>query len=125
VPRFRLILLGNRDEAINEAALTDDTGGRIHIHRVPKPREQNIAAIWVADDGRPPLFYGVYLKGREKGDFKELDPLDPNLDPSLYPLLFPRGQQGYKRRIPLKSAAFTEQVIAVVVFISNAHTVSG
>lgn len=88
----------------------DDQGGRIHIHRVPEPREQNIAAIWVSDEGEPPRYYGAWLSGRKKGEFRKLDTLDPNLDPSLYPLLFPRGQQGYKLRIPLKDAAFTEQV---------------
>ncbi|KAH7702260.1 Appr-1-p processing, partial [Aphelenchoides avenae] len=109
LPHFRLILLGNRDEAIDEDALMDDQGGRIHIHRVPEPREQNIAAIWVSDEGEPPRYYGAWLSGRKKGEFRKLDTLDPNLDPSLYPLLFPRGQQGYKLRIPLKDAAFTEQ----------------
>ncbi|KAH7703286.1 hypothetical protein AAVH_29542, partial [Aphelenchoides avenae] len=109
LPHFRLILLGNRDEAVDEAALMDDQGGRIHVHRVPEPREQNIAAIWVSDEGEPPRYYGAWLSGRKKGEFRKLDTLDPNLDPSLYPLLFPRGQQGYKQGIPLKDAAFTDQ----------------
>ena len=90
--------------------MTDNQGARIHVHRVPEPREQNIAAIWVGDDGEPPAYSGAWLFGRKTGGFRELKPLDPNLDPSLYPLLFQRGQQGYKLGIPLKTASFTDQV---------------
>jgi len=90
--------------------MTDDQGSRIHVHRVPEPREQNIAAIWVGDDAEPPTYAGAWLSGKKKGEFKQLGALDANLDPSLYPLLFPRGQQGYKLGIPLKDAVFTEQV---------------
>jgi hypothetical protein len=115
-------MLSNRDERIDEDALRDEHGDTIHIHRVPEPREQNIAAIWVADDGSPPLFYGAYLYGKQTGAFKELNVLDPNLDPALYPLLFPRGQQGYRRGLQLKGVQFTEQVCGITCDRINLRT---
>lgn len=57
IPRFRLILLNDRDRYTQELAAADG----IHLHRIENPNGTGqIAAIWISDEGEPPRFDGMY-----------------------------------------------------------------
>lgn len=58
IPRFRLILLNDRDRYTQELAAADG----IHLHRIENPNGTGqIAAIWTSDEGEPPRFEGRFL----------------------------------------------------------------
>ena len=107
MPNFRMVLLSNRDADLPSH---DDQGNPIHAHLVQLPTGQNAAAIYVSDEGNPPCIPGIFLHGKERGNYVYVPGQDPNLDPALYPMLFTRGQQGYSFGLELRNTAATEQV---------------
>jgi hypothetical protein len=81
-------MLSNREA---EAAKVRDP--KVHLHRSEGASANNIAAIWVDDEGEPPKLAGVYFEDRQ-GRLQRLHYYDRNIDPLCYPLLFPYGTQG-------------------------------
>ena len=94
MPNIRVTLLNDRRENI----IVDPT---VHSHRTNLPTAEQVAMIWVSDEGQPPVFRGIVLEGKE-GGIKSLHYYNPNVDPLCYPLLFPKGTQGYLYNIPYK-----------------------
>jgi hypothetical protein len=93
-----MILLSNRE--LQEAALQETPGVTIINTadlRTNEPISNQVAAIWVGDEGEPPEFNGVWLNGKE-GRVVEYEKPEgnPNIDPAVFPLLFPKGTQGHR-----------------------------
>lgn len=68
----------------------------IHPGRLNLPISNEVAAVFVDDDGRPPENVGVCVYPRhEHGQGRHyINYLDPTCDPICYPLLFPNGETG-------------------------------
>jgi hypothetical protein len=62
--------------------------------RYNEPRHEEVAAIFIADDGAPPIDRDFAVYPREAAPV-ELSYLSPNTDPMTYPLLFPSGDRGW------------------------------
>ena len=82
------------------------------------PNHQEVAAIFVGEDGAPPIhrYIVVYPRGRP---LHEISTLSANLDPMTYPLLFPNGEPGWYKpiaHIPLYSVGKTNIVTMLQYF---------
>ena len=98
MPNIRVTLLNNRRDNI----IVDPA---VHSHRTNQPTAEQVAIIWVNDEGEPPFFKGIVLEGKE-GGIKSMHYYNPNVDPLCYPMLFPKGTQGYHYNIPYKITVF-------------------
>ncbi|XP_057299455.1 uncharacterized protein LOC130630074 [Hydractinia symbiolongicarpus] len=63
------------------------------------PHHDEVAAVFVGQDGAPPGNRDVVIYPRG-GDLQNISTMSANLDPMVYPLFFPRGEPGWHNRIP-------------------------
>jgi hypothetical protein len=62
--------------------------------RYNEPRHDEVAAVFVGEDGAPPLQKDIMIYPKDK-PMSRLNYLSSNCDPMVYPLLFPRGDLGW------------------------------
>lgn len=82
---------------LQEAVIKEHPGIRL-VHtsekRTNEPISNQIACVWMDDDGKPPNFHGIWLDG-ESGRVVECEGVkaNPNIEPAVFGLLFPRGRK--------------------------------
>jgi len=62
--------------------------------RYNEPRHDEVAAVFVGDDGAPPVLNDIVIYPRDR-PLSNLSYMSANCDPMVYPLLFPRGDLGW------------------------------
>ncbi|KAL3091075.1 hypothetical protein niasHS_005038 [Heterodera schachtii] len=92
LPHFQIVLLTNRDLKVD--ALRTRTDCTI-IERADAPTAQQVAVIWVQEDGLAPEVNGFWICDKA-GKMRELKSGMPQLDPCCFPLLHPRGTFGWR-----------------------------
>lgn len=70
------------------------TAPDIHRGRLNLPISNEIAAVFIDNDGAPPQNIDVVIHSRHEPNSHHINHLSPNCDPMLYPLFFPHGEQG-------------------------------
>lgn len=105
-------------ECIHDAALHGVEPGKVtmaivqdrksDVRRYNAPRNNEVAVIFLNDNGEPPLDRDLLIHCRPNENCpnnrmtERISILDPNLEPLVYPLLFPFGDQSWGIDIPLK-----------------------
>jgi hypothetical protein len=126
-----MILLSNRE--LQEAAFQNAPGVSIINTadlRTNEPISNQVAVIWVGDEGEAPEFNGIWLNGKE-GRIVEYEKPEgnPNIDPAVFPLLFPKGTQGFRwglKKNPRKGKVYTtreEEKMDIALDASDAEDV--
>jgi hypothetical protein len=62
--------------------------------RYNMPHHEEVAAIFVGEDGAPPGTRDIVVYPRDQ-QLQTVNCISPNLDPMTYPLFFPRGDRGW------------------------------
>ncbi|XP_057297097.1 uncharacterized protein LOC130625993 [Hydractinia symbiolongicarpus] len=94
-------------EELNQAAAQNRAPSRVRMYmrvgndrkRYNLPHHDEVAAVFVGQDGAPPGNRDVVIYPRG-GDLQNISTMSANLDPMVYPLFFPRGEPGWHNRIP-------------------------
>uniref|UniRef100_A0A914I8K2 ATP-dependent DNA helicase n=1 Tax=Globodera rostochiensis TaxID=31243 RepID=A0A914I8K2_GLORO len=92
IPRFQIVLL--TDRALNTEAIRS-RGECTVIEKTEAPSAQQIAVIWVQEDGLAPGVHGFWVCDKA-GKMRLLKSGMPQLDPCCFPLLHPRGTAGWQ-----------------------------
>ena len=95
VSNFRLVLVEARDVPQN---INDNL---LHPRQVNLPTEESMFAVWTESD-EPPYVKGICITD-EEGRLLTFPPYHPLTDTLCYPLLFPIGEDGYHKKIPVNS----------------------
>ena len=95
VSNFRLVLVEARDVPQN---INDNL---LHPRQVNLPTEESMFAVWTETD-EPPYVKGICITD-EEGRLLTFPPYHPLTDTLCYPLLFPIGDDGYHKKIPVNS----------------------
>lgn len=66
----------------------------IHRGRLNLPLSNEIAAVFIDEDGAPPQDIDIIIHSRHGPNSHQIKHFSPNCDPMLYPLFFPHGEQG-------------------------------
>ena len=66
----------------------------IHRGRLNLPISNEIAAVFVDEDGAPPRDVDIVIHSRHEPRLHKIKNLSPSCDPMIYPLFFPHGEQG-------------------------------
>ena len=66
----------------------------IHPGRLSIPISNEIAAVFIDQDGAPPDDIDVVIHSKHNPTEHHISFLSPNCDPMCYPILFPFGDQG-------------------------------
>ena len=67
--------------------------------RYNEPHFNEVAAVFVGEDGAPPAQRDVIVYPRDQ-PLQQISSMSANLDPMCYPVLFPRGDMGWHANIP-------------------------
>ncbi|XP_057299673.1 uncharacterized protein LOC130630262 [Hydractinia symbiolongicarpus] len=94
-------------EELNQAAAQNRAPSEVRMYmrvgndrkRYNLPHHDEVAAVFVGQDGAPPGNRDVVIYPRG-GDLQNISTMSANLDPMVYPLFFPRGEPGWHNRIP-------------------------
>uniref|UniRef100_A0A183CL31 ATP-dependent DNA helicase n=1 Tax=Globodera pallida TaxID=36090 RepID=A0A183CL31_GLOPA len=92
IPRFQIVLL--TDRALNTEAVRS-RGECTVIEKTEAPTAQQIAVIWVQEDGLAPEVHGFWVCDKA-GKMRLLKSGMPQLDPCCFPLLHPKGTAGWQ-----------------------------
>ncbi|XP_057310672.1 uncharacterized protein LOC130648633 [Hydractinia symbiolongicarpus] len=94
-------------EELNQAAAQNRGPSEVRMYlrvgndrrRYNLPHHDEVAAVFVGQDGAPPGNRDVVIYPRG-GDLQNISTMSANLEPMVYPLFFPRGEPGWHNRIP-------------------------
>lgn len=71
-----------------------NAASNVHRGRLNLPISGEIAAVFIDDDGLPPLDLDVCVYPRHMLNRHHINFLSPVCDPMCYPLFFPNGEEG-------------------------------
>lgn len=78
--------------------ITKDRAPDLRRYNLPVATE--IAAVFVSEDGDPPINRDICVHNKNDGSVQNIPFYSPNCDPMTYPILFPFGDLGWTSGIP-------------------------
>ena len=109
VSNFRLVLVEARDVPQN---INDNS---LHPRQVNLPTEETMFAVWTESD-EPPRVKGICITD-EEGRLFTFHPYHPLTDTLCYPLLFPLGDDGYHKKIPVNKMLIMIKIPILIIVI--------
>jgi hypothetical protein len=89
--------------ASSSARMIFDINNRNHDQRrYNYPRANEVAAVFVDEDGDVPAYRYISIHSREQG-LKTISILHAHCDPMIHPILFPAGDEGWHPEFEKKS----------------------
>ena len=88
--------------------------------RYNEPRHDEVAAVFVSNDGAPPTDRDVVVHPKNAAP-RDIPFLSSNIDPMTYPILFPHGEYGWKSQMShnAERASGTRNVVTMLQFYAH------